>query len=169
MFDRPYHHLGDGARLKSENFFLLSLDKLIKINMNSINKQKIINAAKFTAVSLVLMAPATAFGQNQVSDGLRTGGLQGLFGYGGLNSSQSLTELIANVIRLMLLFAGAIAVVFVIIGGYQYLTSGGNEETAEKGKKTLINAIIGVVIIVMAYVIINVIVNLVSSPNGYGF
>jgi hypothetical protein len=135
--------------------------------MNSINKQKIINAAKFAAVSLVLMAPAVALGQNQVSDGLRTGGLQGLFGYGGLNSSQSLTELIANVI--MLLFAGAIAVVFVIIGGYQYLTSGGNEETAEKGKKTLINAIIGVVIIVMAYVIINVIVNLVSSPNGYGF
>ena len=68
----------------------------------------------------------------------------------------------------MLLFAGAIAVVFVIIGGYQYLTSAGNEESAEKGQKTLTNAIIGVVVVVLAYVIINVIVNLVSSNSGFG-
>ncbi|MBI5530691.1 MAG: hypothetical protein HY918_04295 [Candidatus Doudnabacteria bacterium] len=131
-------------------------------------KQKIINAIKFIAVSAIFAVPALALAQNQVQSGLQMGGLQGLFGYGGLNSSQSLPELIANVIRLMLLFAGAIAVVFVIIGGYQYLTSAGNEETAEKGRKTLTNAIIGVVIIILAYVIINVIVNLVSSSNGYG-
>jgi hypothetical protein len=58
-------------------------------------------------------------------------------------------------------------VLFVIIGGYQYLTSGGNEEAAEKGKKTLVNAIIGVVLIVLAYVIINVIVNTVSGTGGF--
>ena len=131
-------------------------------------KQKLINAIKFIAVSAIFAVPTLALAQNQVQSGLQMGGLQGLFGYGGLNSSQSLPELIANVIRLMLLFAGAIAVVFVIIGGYQYLTSAGNEETAEKGRKTLTNAIIGVVIIILAYVIINVIVNLVSSSNGYG-
>ncbi len=132
-------------------------------------KQTIKNIFKAAAPLAAWLAPAAAWAQNSVTEGLQMGGLQGLFGYGGLNSSQSLPELIANVIRLMLLFAGAIAVVFVIIGGYQYLTSGGNEEAAEKGKKTLINAIIGVVVIILAYVIINVIVNLVSTPGGYGF
>lgn len=128
-------------------------------------KQKLLKLLKFVTVSATALAPFVVYGYNEVQRGLQTGGLQGMFGVGGLTSSQSLPELIANVIRLMLLFAGAIAVVFVIIGGYQYLTSGGNEEQAEKGKKTLINAIIGVVVVVLAYVIINVIVNLVSGYN----
>ncbi len=128
-------------------------------------KQKLLKLFKFAAVAAVMVAPALALGYNEVQNGLQGSPLQGIFGTGGLTSSQSLTELITNGIRLMLLFAGAIAVVFVIIGGYQYLTSGGNEEQAEKGQKTLLNAIIGVVVIVLAYVIINVIVNLVSG-NG---
>jgi heme/copper-type cytochrome/quinol oxidase subunit 2 len=113
--------------------------------------------------------PFLAYAQSTVSNGLQTSGLQSIFGTGGLNSSQSLSDLIANVIRVLLIFAGVIAIVFVIIGGYQYIVSGGNEETAEKGKKTLINAIIGIVVIVLAYAIINVIVNLVGSSSGYGF
>ena len=51
---------------------------------------------------------------------------------------------------------------FVIIGGYQYLTSAGNEESAEKGQKTITNAVIGLVVIILAWVIINVIVDLVT-------
>lgn len=131
-------------------------------------KQNFKKIIKLASVGAGMIIPSITSAYNEVQNGLQTGGLQGLFGTGGLTSSQSLPELIANVIRLMLLFAGAIAVVFVIIGGYQYLTSGGNEETAEKGKKTLINAIIGVIVVVLAYVIINVIVNLVSGYNGFG-
>ena len=131
-------------------------------------KQKIVKLVKFATVTAIILAPAVVFGYNEVQGGLQTSGLSGLFGTGGLTSSRSLPELIANAIRLMLLFAGAIAVVFVIIGGYQYLTSAGNEESAEKGQKTLTNAIIGVVVVVLAYVIIIVIVNLVSSNSGFG-
>ena len=70
-----------------------------------------------------------------------------------------------NIISILLLVAAGIAIVFVIIGGYQYMTSAGNEEQAEKGKQNVINAIIGIVIILMSYVIITVIANLVGS--GY--
>jgi threonine synthase len=45
-----------------------------------------------------------------------------------------------------------------------YITSAGNEETAEKGRKTAVNAIIGIVIIILAYVIVNVVANLVGGP-----
>ena len=61
-----------------------------------------------------------------------------LFPIGGIAGAQSLTGpggLIYRVISLLLFVSGALAVVFVIIGGYQYITSAGNEEQSEKGKK----------------------------------
>ncbi len=132
-------------------------------------KQKLVSKIKYIASLGALVLPFLAKAQTPVSNGLSNSGLSGVFGNGGLNQSQSLSELIVNVIRLMLLFAGIIAVVFVIIGGYWYLTSAGNEEGAEKGQKTITNAIIGIIVIVLSYVIINVIVNLVGSNSGYGF
>ena len=64
---------------------------------------------------------------------------------------------IKSIINIILGFAGLIAVLFVIIGGFQYIFSGANEELAESGKKTLKNAVIGVVIIVLSFVIVNVV------------
>ena len=68
----------------------------------------------------------------------------------------------------MLGIAFAIAVLFLIIGGFWYITSAGNEETAEKGKGTVINAIIGIVIIVLSYIIVQVVSRLVASNNSTG-
>ena len=85
----------------------------------------------------------------------------------GLNcNATTVNGLIRTVINWLLGIAFAIAVLFLIIGGFWYITSAGNEETAEKGKNTAINAIIGIVIIILSYVIINVIANLVSNTNS---
>ena len=85
----------------------------------------------------------------------------------GLNcQATSVNGLIRLVINWLLGIAFAVAVLFLIIGGFWYITSAGNEETAEKGKGTAINAVIGIIIIIMSYVIINVISNLVSNPNS---
>lgn len=153
--------------LKPEDEIFKFLFWGLAINLKNMKpRTKVLSQLGFSLLALLM--PLVVFAQS-VQSGLQASGLQSLFGTGGLNSSQSLQDLIVNIIRLLLMFAGAIAVVFVIIGGYQYLTSGGNEEQAEKGKKTLINAIIGIVVIVMSYVVINVIVNMVSSNSGYGF
>lgn len=69
--------------------------------------------------------------------------------------------IIADIITILLGLAGLIAVLFVIIGGFQYVMSGANEELAEKGKKTLTNAVIGVIIIVLAFVIVRVIAKVI--------
>jgi prepilin signal peptidase PulO-like enzyme (type II secretory pathway) len=125
---------------------------------------------KYIAPVIVFALPAIAGAQNLVTGGLTNNpGLQAAFGQSGLNSSQSLMDLITNVINILLFFAGAIAILFVIVGGYQYITSGGNEEQSEKGRKNVTNAIIGIVVIILAYAIINVIANLVSSNSGAGF
>lgn len=117
-------------------------------------------------VFLVLPVLAGAQGRNAVSGGLSVGGFSLIFG-SGLASTRTLPELILAVIQLMLFFAGAIAVLFVIIGGFMYITAGGNEEQAEKGRKALTNAIIGIIIVIMSYAIIRVIENTVGAPYVY--
>lgn len=73
---------------------------------------------------------------------------------------------ISWITNLALSFAGVIAVVFIIVGGYMYLTSAGNEEAAEKGRKVLTNAIIGLIIIILSAAIIRIVVNTLDSSSG---
>lgn len=79
----------------------------------------------------------------------------------GINCTRN-TDLNAFILRVINIILGvtlAIDVLFLIIGGFFYITSAGNEDRAEKGKSTVINAIIGLVIIVLSYVIANVVAN----------
>lgn len=110
-----------------------------------------------------MVMPIVTMAQSTVSNGLQSSNLGSMFGNSGLVRSQSLSELIVYVIRIMLLFAGLVAVLFVIIGGYFYITAQGDTEQAEKGKNTLVNAIIGIVVVILSYVIVNVVSNLVGS------
>ena len=63
-----------------------------------------------------------------------------------------------NLINWILGFVSMIAVLFVIWGGVQYLTSAGDDNKAESGKKTLTYAFIGLIIAALAYAIIEIIV-----------
>jgi hypothetical protein len=72
-------------------------------------------------------------------------------------------DLLAKAVLTLLTFAGAIAVVFLMIGGFQYVSSRGNEEAMEKAKKTVTSAIIGIVIIVMAYAIVSIVNTLLTT------
>ncbi len=82
-----------------------------------------------------------------------------------LPNTSTATELILRVIQILLAIAGLVAVIFLIVGGFRYIIAGGNEETAETAKKTIINAIIGIVIIILAFVIVRVISNALISQN----
>ncbi len=77
----------------------------------------------------------------------------------------SVNALIKTVINWMLGIAFAVAVIFLIYGGFLFITSAGNEESAEKGKSTVVNALIGIIIIILSYVIVNVVANLVTNNN----
>ena len=62
-----------------------------------------------------------------------------------------------NVIGWILLLVGGVAVLFIIWGGIQYVTSSGNKDKAEQAKKTLLYAVIGLIIIVLADVIVSLV------------
>src|SRR5882672_286701 len=73
-------------------------------------------------------------------------------------SNATFQSIIAQVVDIILGFAGLIAMLYIILGGYQFITSAGNSDQAEKGRKTLTNAIIGLVIIILSFVIIRLVV-----------
>jgi hypothetical protein len=71
----------------------------------------------------------------------------------GLRNEFILTTIL-DVIGWGLAVAGAVAVLFLVVGGFLYITAGGDEQRLEKAKSTLKNAIIGTVFILISLVII---------------
>lgn len=86
----------------------------------------------------------------------------------GVASKKNLSDLVSEVLKILLTLSGIVAVIILVIGGFQYMTARGNAEQAEKGRQTLINAIIGLVIIVLAYTIVNVVTNALTTGNIVG-
>jgi hypothetical protein len=87
----------------------------------------------------------------------------------GLRCSETtLPQIFRTIINWALGIAFGIAVIFLIVGGFKYITSGGNEDSAKAGRNSVIHALIGIVIIILSYVIVNVVANLVQG-NGGGF
>jgi len=65
--------------------------------------------------------------------------------------------LLANVLNVAVTFVGLAAFVMVIYGAFLYLTSGGSSKGTEAGKQALTYAIIGIVVALMAFWILNLI------------
>ncbi len=105
------------------------------------------------------------------SAGAVSGGVQGgadaargddqtanLFGTSGVFST------ITNTLLFVL---GAISVIMIIIGGLRYVISGGNSTAVTAAKNTILYAIVGVIVALLAYAIINfVLTSFTNSSSG---
>lgn len=64
---------------------------------------------------------------------------------------QNLDTAVRTIFNLAVGIAATIFIVMLLIGGIQYLTSMGNEEATTKAKKLLVDSVIGIVIVAVAY------------------
>lgn len=62
-------------------------------------------------------------------------------------------ELVDRVISIILYAAAAVAVIYLLWSGINYITAGGDDVKATTARKGIINAVIGIIIIVLAFVI----------------
>lgn len=76
---------------------------------------------------------------------------------GQLGGDLSLRQLVLKIINYFLGFLGLLAVVMVIYGGFLYVSSAGNEENVNKAKKILLYAVIGIVVIIASFALVNAI------------
>lgn len=70
---------------------------------------------------------------------------------------KSVTQIILNVIEILTQLVGYASIVFIIIGGFRYMTSAGSPQSMTAARKTIFNAIIGLLIAIFAVTIINLI------------
>ena len=73
---------------------------------------------------------------------------------------------IKNIVTALVGISGAIAVVFMVIGGFKYITSSGHPEKLDSAKKTLLYSGIGLVIVLAAYTIVDFVAGIAKSSFG---
>ena len=98
------------------------------------------------------MVSAQDMGQGMVEFG-QTTGLQ----------DTDLTVVIGRIVKIVIGFLGLIAVVIILIGGFNWMTSGGDSEKIQKAKDMMIHGIIGLFIVVLAYAIASFVMSLIKG------
>ena len=99
------------------------------------------------------------FGGTEQGDGSDFAGAAGL-------SSGNLVDTISSVIRVALGFLGVIAVVIILLGGFKWMTSGGNDEKVKKAKALIFQGIIGLVIVLSSYAIASFVITSITTATA---
>ena len=112
----------------------------------------------FTVVGLV-GSSALATPQDQICTGVDKA--LGINGCGTTDTDiNTVWDWAGMIVGWILIAVGIICVVFIILGGIRYATSGGDPEKVKSAKNTLLYAIIGLAIALLASVIVGLVVNL---------
>lgn len=97
----------------------------------------------FIAPALALAIPAAAMAQNLVPTELTKTG--------------DIIVVIRAIIRFILLVAFVIAFVMLLVGGIRWILAGGDEKSVEKARNTITAALIGLVIVLVAFALIKLV------------
>lgn len=111
----------------------------------------------------VLLLPAAALAQlSEAQTDLTTVGTA----IGTDATTNTLPELIGNIIAVLLSVLGIIFVVLVVYAGFLYLTAAGDDTKVKKAKTLLSQSIIGLVIIIAAYAIASFVIDALTDVAG---
>ncbi len=83
-----------------------------------------------------------------------------------LGGSKEPGRIVGEIIQIVLGFLGIVFVILTIYSGFMYMTSGGDPEKAKKARALLINAIIGVGIVISAWAITYFVLTSLTSSIG---
>lgn len=120
------------------------------------------------AVALVLFMTTLGFAvpalaqsaQDQINNGLCAGSnLQftdnpGQCTVSGQDATSQINSIVHTIVNLLSAIVGIIAVIMIIVGGFRYITSGGNDTSVTSAKNTILYAIIGLVVVALAQIIV---------------
>lgn len=113
-------------------------------------KKKITAALAAATLTFLIAAPVFADPVPNITTGDALGVNYGV--YTGLGQ-KDVRVTVGNIINVALGLLGIVAVVIILIGGFEWMTAGGNEEKTGEAKKRIIAGVIGLAIILSAYAI----------------
>ncbi|MBI4138521.1 hypothetical protein HY479_00015 [Candidatus Uhrbacteria bacterium] len=123
---------------------------------------KIARGAATVGMAAALSLPSIALAQGELNvNDLGVGAVQSSIKLG----SGDVRETAARIINVALGFLGIIAVIIVLMGGFKYMISGGNEEKVAEAKKLIVSGIIGLAIILSAWAITSFVISRLVSAT----
>lgn len=122
------------------------------------------------ALALVLGLSVFFLHTNSASAALFSGAsdqaCQGVgLGTSGCSAGTSgISNLITTAINIMSVVVGIAAVIMIMVGGFKYVTSGGESSKTSSAKNTIVYAVIGLVIVAFAQFIVKFVINTATNP-----
>ena len=77
----------------------------------------------------------------------------------GQTAAQRVDQIVKQIINIMSLVVGVVAVIMIIIGGFKYVTSGGDSGNVSGAKNTILYAVVGLIVVALAQVIVRFVVD----------
>lgn len=96
-------------------------------------------------------APDLAFAQTDLIDPIDNPSRIG----GATNFADDFRPLLLQFLNFFLGFLGLLAVLLVIYGGFLYMTAAGDDGKTETGKKVILYAVVGIIIILISFALVN--------------
>ena len=126
--------------------------------MKHIHKIKSLIVLAVTALAMMFsLSPALvlADAKSDIQQGVNT--------VGGSSGSTDLSQTAKNAITVLSIIVGIAAVIMIIIGGFKYVTSGGDSTKISSAKSTIFYALIGLVVVALAQVIVRLVLTKATS------
>ena len=123
--------------------------------------QKFTNSyLKIFSVALLLMVPVLVSAQ---LDNTKPADTNLADKFVGCDAAGGIKCIAKKVLNFLLALAFLVAITFLVIGGFRYIVSQGNDDAVGKAKGTILYAIIGIVVISLSYVILNFVFTVVNT------
>lgn len=129
------------------------------------NKLKLTLISLAAVLGVLAMVPsyASASPASEIKNGVNAaGGNETTTDANGNTVTVTLGDRLKTIVNIMLYVLGAIAVIMIVIGGIKYTTSNGDSSSITSAKNTILYAVVGLVVAVMAYAIVNFVVGAFS-------
>lgn len=114
------------------------------------SKMKLLFATLAIIIGVAAFVPATATYASPASQ--IDGGAGNVVDPG---SSVDLPTMIKRIIDILLFAIGAVAVIMIIFGAFRYVLSGGDSSSVTAAKNTILYAVVGLVVAILAYAIVH--------------
>ena len=122
-------------------------------------KKSIISIAIMTCAifgaSVLSTASLSGSASAQVSEGINTATTSEMKG----KSIDGKDGLIKTVVNILLWAVGILSVIMIIFSGFRYITSAGDASKTKSAQSTLIYSVVGLIVAIMAYAIVNMVTN----------
>lgn len=83
----------------------------------------------------------------------------------GSGTNDKIGNVVGNIISAVIGILGLVAVVFIVMGGVQYMTSAGDTTKTKKAKDTILYACIGLAIAALAFTITQIAINTINGSD----